>query len=151
MIRSSRGRTALSWSLVLLQFILLGLLLWQSRPTALNWPALVFIVAGAVLGVWAIRAMRPGHFNVRPDIKPGAAMVSHAPYALIRHPMYSAVLLFCAGLALAPFSLAKLCLWLLLLLVLVSKSVYEESLLQAHFPGYTDYRQRTWRFIPYLF
>jgi len=151
MIRSSRGRTALSWSLVLLQFTLLGLLLWQSSLAALSWPALSLMAAGASLGGWAIRAMRPGRFNIRPDIKPGAAMVSHAPYAVIRHPMYSAFLLVCAGLVLAPFSLAKLCLWLLLLVVLMFKSVYEESLLKAHFPNYAAYRQRTWRFIPYFF
>ncbi len=148
---SPGGRAALSWTLVSLQFALLGLLVWQSRIGALDRAALLLILAGTGLGGWAILAMRPGGFNIRPDIKPGAVLVRHAPYAYIRHPMYSALLLFGLGLVLAPFSLIKLCLWLALLSVLVIKSVYEEALLEGHFPDYAAYRRRSWRFIPYLF
>ena len=73
------------------------------------------------------------------------------PYRFIRHPMYSAVLLAAAALALLVSSWTSVCLWLALALVLLLKSSVEESWLCTRYPSYTAYCQGSKRFVPWLF
>ena len=56
--------------------------------------ALVPLALSALLGVWTLAWNRPGNFNIRPEPKAGGQLVTGGPYRLMRHPMYTAVLLF---------------------------------------------------------
>ncbi len=143
---------AKSWILVILQFTLLIALVLLSAVHQASWVAWGLVLSSAVLGVWAVVVMGYDNFNVRPDVKSDARLVhEHLPYARIRHPMYSSVLLFSAGVLYAPFSWLKLALFIALIVVLAVKAYYEESLLRDSFPDYAAYQARTQRFIPYLF
>lgn len=139
-----------SWSLVSLQFGLLGLLITQSHVQLNGW-AILYGLSG-MLGIWAVWAMGIGNFNVVPDVKPNAIFIfEKPPYRWIRHPMYVSFLLFCLGLVLQPFELIKLFEWFILAFVLNYKAAYEESLLNQVFDNYQRYSQHTKRFIPFIY
>jgi protein-S-isoprenylcysteine O-methyltransferase Ste14 len=140
-----------SWLLVGLQFALIAALVVTTRPLgtlAANLIAIALLAAGSVVGIAALAANRPGNFNIRPELKPGARLVTRGIYRKVRHPMYLAVLLaMAAGLAADPRWWRSL-LWLMLLAVLVAKLVREERYLSAAFAEYVDYAARTWRLFP---
>ena len=85
-----------SWLLVALQFALIAALLLTTEaagtPVA-NALAFACVIAGTFVGVAALAANRPGNFNVRPELKNHARLVTDGIYAHLRHPMYTAVLL----------------------------------------------------------
>lgn len=141
--------------LVALQFIWIVLLAWLAGPVFFAGQApvgaWVCAVLGGLLALWALSSNRPGNFNIRPTPRAGGALVEQGPYRWIRHPMYTSVI--AVGVACAWASghwLAWLALCALAA-VLVVKAVFEERwMVQAH-PGYAVYRQRTRRFLPWLF
>ena len=134
--------------LVTLQLTLVVLLVWPW--TTMHWLpfALPILLAGAALGIWSLTANRPGNFNIRPELKANARFITWGPYAKIRHPMYSAVLLVALGLAFLYSDWFKFLCCALLYLVLRAKSGIEEEAMAARFPGYRDYASMTGRFFP---
>lgn len=108
-------------------------------------------VSGILLGIWAILAMQPANVSVLPEVRPQTRLVRRGPYRLIRHPMYTALLLFSGALLLNAFSLWRLLLWLALLTVLILKLTYEERQLLERFPDYAAYRQRSARLLPFIY
>jgi protein-S-isoprenylcysteine O-methyltransferase Ste14 len=140
--------------LVVAQFGLIALLVATTRP--LGTPlanALVFglVVLATFVGIGALAANRPGNFNVRPELKPGARLVTDGIYRWVRHPMYLAVLLATAAALAADPRLWRIVAWLALLAVLVAKAKREEALLQAHFADYAAYMRRSYAFAPFLY
>jgi len=152
---SSEQRQRLGSLLVVLQF---GLLAWLSVLAAgpvfrgqLTWVSVLLAALSMVLGGWTLLHNRLGNFNIHPAPKPQGVLVLHGPYRWIRHPMYSAVLLGAAALAVVPATWFGGLLWLALALVLLLKSSVEESWLCAHYPPYAAYCQRSKRFVPWVF
>ncbi len=138
----------LSPLLVAGQFLLMGIIALRSWPPAGPWPAWLAVAAGLALGLWALAAMRPGRFNIRPEPHPDGELVTRGPYRHLRHPMYSAVLLICGGLVWLPFDPLKPFSWLALALLLRAKAAYEESLLGRRYRDYPRYRAATGAFLP---
>jgi protein-S-isoprenylcysteine O-methyltransferase Ste14 len=140
-----------SYVLVAVQFVCLAAII-LSGPLVPPAPAWALVtMAGVLLGVWAVLAMRIPAVSVLPEVRPGARLVTRGPYRVIRHPMYSAVLLGSLGLVMGAPSLPRLALWLVLLADLVVKLNYEERLLAGRFNEYAAYRRRTWRIIPFIY
>jgi protein-S-isoprenylcysteine O-methyltransferase Ste14 len=134
--------------LVSAQFMLIMLLIWPWTAPVFVLPALLLTLPALALGIWILRHNRIGNFNVRPELKSGAQLIIDGPYALVRHPMYVAVLWLglCAVVLYA--SSAALLLWGLLYLVLDRKAALEESYLRIHFSDYEPYADKVWRFLP---
>jgi protein-S-isoprenylcysteine O-methyltransferase Ste14 len=140
--------------LVLLQF---GLLLWlavmaapqflQGRVAITCW--LLALLSGALAG-WTLLHNRLGNFNIHPAPKSGGVLVTSGPYRWLRHPMYGAVLLAAAALALLSGSLSAWLAWGALALVLWVKAHLEEHWLREHHPAYADYCKKSKRFLPWL-
>ena len=141
---------AVLWLLVGAQFLLVGLLLFLQPSARQQLSTLVFHCCGIALGLWAVFSMGRGNLNVSPAVRKNASLVERGPYRFVRHPMYSALLLFMLSYVLADVTAWSVQVWFGLLLVLVVKSQYEESLLTQRFPSYVEYKQRTWRFVPYV-
>ena len=82
---------------------------------------------------------------------PGAVLVTHGPYELVRHPMYLGQAMIAVG---APLTLG--CRWALAVsalavLVLVIRAGMEEAALKRTYPEYAQYAARAKRIVPYLF
>lgn len=145
----------MSGGLVFAQFGLLAALMWQVYT---NWQIIVLdnvaiglFALSLALGLWTLTANRPGNFNVVPEPKAGARLVTRGPYHRVRHPMYTSLLLFAAGLAWLIDGWWAWYAWISLAIVLWFKSVIEEHLLRKHFGAYADYQKRSKRFVPWLF
>ncbi len=137
--------------LVAAQFALIGWLIWPFTPQTWSPSALLLAAAALGLGVWTLAYNRPGNFNIRPEPKVSAHLVTGGPYRWVRHPMYSAVLLFAAAEVVAYQDPWKLLAWLALAAVLLAKAVLEERGLAEQFAAYPDYASRVKRIIPGVF
>lgn len=113
--------------------------------------ALLISFLGLLLGFWAIVAMQLDNISVRPDVKQNARLVIHGPYKVIRHPMYSAVLLTFTPLVIDHFSIFLVIVLFILLVTLLIKMKYEEKLLRNHFEAYASYSKHSWKIIPFIY
>ena len=147
----TRSNPLLSYGLVAIQLLSLGLIALSGPLFAANPVLLLVEGAAGLLGLWAIGTMGIGNFNVTPDVKHQARLVTGGPYRYIRHPMYTALLMGSLSLVLDAFSLLRLALWLVLLVDLLVKLNYEERLLSQDLEGYSTHMQRTKRLIPFLY
>ena len=70
-------------------------------------------------------------------------------YRFVRHPIYTGLLVFCAGVAVGREGLLNLLALVALYAFLHAKSGYEERLLARRYPDYADYARATPRFFPW--
>ena len=139
-----------AYTLVSIQVIAILLILVTGWPLAGYVPLLIIQIAGVMLGIWAIVMMGRKNTNITPLVKQDSHLVTNGPYAFIRHPMYSAVLLTIWPLIIDQYSLLRLTIGLVLTIDLIAKMLYEESLLRKHFAGYEIYMRETKRLIPFV-
>jgi len=140
-----------SFLFVVIQFVCISILLY----TGSLFPSLFYLLFlsffAIVLGLWAITVMWMSKLNIFPDVRDGAFLVRIGPYRILRHPMYLAVILFCATLVLDTFSVFRIIVLLVLIIDLIIKIEYEEKLLAESFPDYAVYRRKTWKLVPFLY
>lgn len=119
---------------------------------ALEVTGLVVYVAGFLLMAWALARLGKCYQLGGSEPRLGDAMVTDGPYALTRHPMYTAALGIACGLALLLQSwalAAVFCAYLVLILMLVP--LEEEGLRQAYGEQYTAYASRVKRLLPLVY
>ena len=139
-----------AYTLVSIQVISILLILVTGWPFARYIPLLIIQIVGGMLGIWAIAIMGRTNTNITPLVKQDSHLVTNGPYAFIRHPMYSAVLLTIWPLIIDQYSLLRLTAGLILTIDLIIKMLYEESLLKKHFVGYEIYMRETKKLIPFV-
>ena len=138
--------------LVFLQFLIIFLMsLAYGEATSHRFVGISFLVFGAVVGVLALIKHKRGNFNIRPDIKECCILVTDGIYRYIRHPMYLSVLTMMFGVLVLYFSFYELVLYVCLVITLMVKLFYEESLWVAHSSQYENYKKQTKRIIPFVF
>lgn len=137
---------------------IVGLGLWELIAHGSNNPwgavatgvGLVAIAAGGLVagrGAWDLRA------SLSPFPRPvaGAPLIESGAYRLIRHPIYSGLVLGALGWGLVTGSILAIGAVGLLFLLLAAKARREEAWLSAVHPEYGAYRQRTKRLIPWIY
>ncbi|HET6529114.1 MAG TPA: isoprenylcysteine carboxylmethyltransferase family protein, partial [Actinoplanes sp.] len=101
-----------------------------------------FVVATAGAGA------QGRHLTAMPLPPAGGRLRTGGAYAVVRHPMYSGVMLasvargLLAGGRAGPAAAVGLC------AVLTAKARWEERQLRELYPGYDEYARRTPRFVP---
>jgi protein-S-isoprenylcysteine O-methyltransferase Ste14 len=110
-------------------------------------PGGILIAAGIILASLAIRNLRQAATNVEPW-KPTLALVTEGIYGLMRNPMYTAMMVFIAGIAIALGSDWTLVLVVPAALILLFGVVKrEERYLEAKFgDSYREYTRRVPRY-----
>jgi protein-S-isoprenylcysteine O-methyltransferase Ste14 len=120
---------------------------WSSVPTAVALAGDVLVAAGLLLVLLTFSANQFAAATVQ--VEAGQTVISTGPYARIRHPMYSGLLLLFAGASLAIGSWWGLAVFPPLLALFIWRLLNEERYLSSHLPGYKEYRERvTRRLIP---
>lgn len=143
-------KVATAWTAVAVQLgLLVALLLVPARtaPPILLALGIALVVSGAVLGLGSALAMGRS-LTPSPLPRADAALQTSGPFRLVRHPIYSALLLAAVGVVATRPSLFTVATWCGLAALLTAKSVWEEKELLARFPGYAAYRASTPRFVP---
>ncbi len=100
------------------------------------------IAGAAVLGRNRTIFLRP---------REGSELIERGVYRLVRHPLYTSVVLLSFGWALFWASGAALVVAVGLALFLVAKARNEERMLLEAFPAYAAYKRRVKSMIPWLF
>jgi len=91
--------------------------------------------------------------NLTPLPGPGAdaTLIRTGAFRIVRHPIYSGLILAAFGWALFVHGGLTLLFALALFGLLDAKSRYEERLLIARFGDYADYKRRVRRLVPFLY
>lgn len=150
-----RLHPAAAWALVGAQFVfllLLGFLPWgalwdRGVPTLVLGLALVALGVGVALaaGAGLGRTLTPS-----PIPKADGVLVTTGVYGLVRHPIYSGLLVLGLGLVVIGASVLHLIAWIALLSVLMAKARFEERMLADQYPDYAAYAARVGRLVPGL-
>ena len=135
---------------VVIQFGCIIYLLINAQFGHLNTLSTALIALSVVIGFMAVINMKPSNLNIVPTLKDKHQLVTHGIYQFIRHPMYTSVVLFCLSLTLTISDNQSIIVMIALLIDLILKSNLEEKLLSERFDGYSDYKTKTGRFLPFL-
>ena len=141
----------LHYFLVALQFIGIFYFIFTGSVFPENIYVLIIEAIATLIGVWAVLAMKLHTVTVLPSVKKGGQLCTSGPYRVIRHPMYTAVLLLLLGLLLNNYSHIGLVVFFIVLVDLIVKMNVEEKILLAHYTDYKNYMTKTKRIIPFLY
>lgn len=144
-----------AWAMVALQAFLfllvvvaallptMGPALWLSLPLSI---ALILIGAAGML--WSGRDL--GHALTALPVPNGKGLAAKGIYKFARHPMYTAVVLICLGVAVGAGKIQVYVVVAALALFFDFKTRAEERYLVNVYDGYAEYAARTGKFLPAL-
>jgi len=112
--------------------------------------ALVLLAAGACFGLGGVARLGAAR-TIFPEPKPGAGLVQGGVYRVVRHPLYTSVILLSLAWALGWQSMPSLALAAASAVFLDAKARSEERRLSRRFPDYDDYARRTRRLLPWIY
>jgi protein-S-isoprenylcysteine O-methyltransferase Ste14 len=157
--KASRGRlgrlAGLRFAVIAVVVLIVRLTWLGNRAPHLSGPVLAgtgltLWIAGLGLAVWA-RLYIGRNWGMPMTRREQPDLVTTGPYHLIRHPIYTGIILALAGTAVA------ISLWGLIIAALVAgffifSATREERFLAEEFPGaYPAYQARTKMLVPFLF
>jgi protein-S-isoprenylcysteine O-methyltransferase Ste14 len=117
---------------------------------ATQWLGVGLCLAGFGFAIWA-RMHLGRNWGMPMSLRQGHELVTSGPYAYVRHPIYTGILLAMLGSAVAR-SLVWLLLFLLAFAYFLFSARTEEKMMLAQFPNaYPAYRRRTRMLIPFVF
>lgn len=120
---------------------------WSNMPLGVVVTADILVLLG--YGIFFLVLKENPYASRIIEVEPGQTVIASGPYAKVRHPMYSGVLLLyiCSPLALGSY-------WAIIpavfnIPVIVARILNEEKVLTRDLEGYEEYMQRTrYRLIP---
>ena len=115
----------------------------------LGWLAALLTAIGVAYAIWARLALGR-NWSGYPTQKEEHELVTNGPYAYVRHPIYTGIILALFGSALSGETIA-IVLFLILSVTFLLRMPKEERIMLMLFPSqYPEYRKRTKRLIPFV-
>lgn len=122
---------------------------WTTVPVWLSTVSAVFLFGGYLITLWVIATNQYAIGASRIQKDRGQRVVDSGPYGLVRHPMYSTVIVF--GLTI-PLVLQSLWVYIpsaIMIAAYAFRTVHEDRMLQNGLEGYRDYAARVrYRLVP---
>ncbi len=103
---------------------------------------------GVGYAIWA-RVHLGKNWSPVPNVKEGHELVTSGPYRLVRHPIYTGIIVATFGTGFViPF-------WFIVFFLMTATFIWrvrvEETLMTTQFPEqYPEYKKRTWALVPYI-
>jgi protein-S-isoprenylcysteine O-methyltransferase Ste14 len=159
-----RRESALSRAAHLVPLAIAGLLLWiptiagggilfrlfMPQTLVSYWTGTLLLALGLAFSVWA-RVYLGRNWSATVTVKEDHELIRGGPYALVRHPIYSGLLLAFIGSAIARAQWRGVLAVLIVLVALWRKLRLEERFMSETFGDeYRRYREHTAALIPYL-
>jgi protein-S-isoprenylcysteine O-methyltransferase Ste14 len=122
-------------------------------PPSAAWEyiGLVLTTAGLGFTIWARRILGT-NWSAMPTLKKDHELIQRGPYRLVRHPIYTGVLLAVFGSCLPGGRVSDFCVVGIATILLIVKLKAEEALLAGQFPdAYLRYRRDVKALIPFLY
>ena len=117
---------------------------------AVVWIGTVLTIAGIAFAIWA-RFHIGRNWSGFVTLKEGHSLVRTGPYALVRHPIYTGLLLAVLGTAIVHREIGALIAFALLVVEWKRKSLLEERFMIDQFgAGYLEYRREVKGLIPFI-
>ncbi|MFZ3200211.1 MAG: isoprenylcysteine carboxylmethyltransferase family protein [Candidatus Acidiferrales bacterium] len=114
----------------------------------LEWLGIALTAVGIAFAIWA-RNHIGKYWSASVSLREGHELIRSGPYARIRHPIYSGMLLAAAGTTLWSGRCGALMVLGLALIAVVVKARREEALLAGEFgPAFDEHRRHTGFFLP---
>jgi protein-S-isoprenylcysteine O-methyltransferase Ste14 len=129
-----------------------GPLAWRWLPDSrvAGWIGLALTVAGCAYAIWA-RLILAGNWSASVTVKRDHQLVRRGPYTVVRHPIYSGILLAAMGTAMVFGHLCGLAGLALAFFGFLEKSRLEEAFMTSQFGDeYVRYQQEVKALIPFL-
>ena len=143
--------SSLSKLLVSIQFLCLAYLVFFTDSMGRG-VFLIIQILGFSLALWSVFVMGIGRFNIQPEVKTTAKLVTKGPYRMIRNPMYSGLILFFGVGIIQSLEIINTAVFILLIIVLLSKIFLEEKYLSSKFgKSYQEYKNKSYRLFPYIY
>jgi protein-S-isoprenylcysteine O-methyltransferase Ste14 len=112
---------------------------------------LVLDIAGVAFAIWARVTLGRNWSGTVIATQEGQELVRTGPYAIVRHPIYTGLLLAIAGTALTIGTLASYLGVVAGAVALLIRVGIEEKQMREQFgPAHEAYRQHTWKLIPFV-
>jgi len=157
-VRRQRMRSRLTYTLLLVAASLLmwrrpfGPLRWRFVPHAelVGWIGVGVAVMGIALAI-AARVFLGRHWSGAVTVKKDHELIRRGPYAVVRHPIYSGILLGLLGTAMVVGEVRVLIGVAVFAIGFRVKSLTEEQFMEEQFGGeYRDYKSRVKALIPWV-
>ena len=135
---------------VLSQFICIAILCYFGHVLAID---LIFNIQLVALefGVWAIKSVGENNWSVYPIPNQTSSISALGAYRIVRHPMYTALLLFFLPIALRADGFFSWTIYGVLIFTLILKIIFEEKQLTKKHSEYADFKKVTKkRLIPFV-
>jgi protein-S-isoprenylcysteine O-methyltransferase Ste14 len=146
-------RRRIGWALVGGQIALIAGLVMT--PGGDDWPVGTPLrIAGETMTVAGLAGMAAAALGLgrgltaTPVPNRSAQLRTGGLYAWVRHPIYTALLVFAAGRVVVSGSVVRAVILVALLVLLTGKARFEEKLLTERFAGYPAYAAAVPRFLP---
>lgn len=117
-----------------------------TRGGALGVVAAVVLGLGLAAMLWALGALGT-NISIVPQAR---EVVTHGPYARVRHPLYTAEIFNVIGLCLGTVGALPWVVLVGLVIFQFLRARREEALLVDRLPGYADYQSRTPMLVPWI-
>lgn len=147
------GLTLLAFCLVFTHYFRSGWRAWSFVPNTdiTGMIGLGLVVLGISFAIWA-RLQLAGNWSAAVTVKEGHTLICRGPYTIVRHPIYSGLLLALLGVALIIGEVRGLLGVGVLFLSCWLKSRMEERFMLEQFgDGYRQYQKHVKALIPHVF